>query len=368
MVYDQLNALIVILIFGSLVLLSFVKLANPLGINKKGNQWFALFLMMYASFWLEEIALYAGFGDLNPIVLIMVHGLQIFTPVVLLTSILSYSNPNFKLKPKHAVHVIVPLIYFAVLVYGHVQQSQSPHGHILAIVIILSLSSVYAVVSYFKIRRHQKSILLYSSNAQGINLNWLEYILLQVIVICIIIILHNIFVSTRDVNLLVNTTQFVTVFSIAYFSFRQREIFPIKENQKDDLNFIIEEQEPDKIKKKLLGDDDLERLKKKLNHLMQEERLYLDSELNLVRLAEKMTITPHQLSYLINSGYNENFFQFVNRYRVDCAKELLLSEEKLTMLAVAFDSGFNSKTSFNTTFKKLTQQTPSEYRKSSSGL
>jgi AraC-like DNA-binding protein len=103
---------------------------------------------------------------------------------------------------------------------------------------------------------------------------------------------------------------------------------------------------------------------------MMIKKPYLDSELNLIKLAELLQMTPHQLSYIINNGFNENFFQYVNGYRVEKAKELLVEDEmnKLSILGIAFESGFNSKTSFNTTFKKFTGQTPSEFKTRSSGL
>jgi AraC-like DNA-binding protein len=97
---------------------------------------------------------------------------------------------------------------------------------------------------------------------------------------------------------------------------------------------------------------------------MAAERPYLDSNLNLVKLAERLDLTPHKLSYTINAGYQLNFFQFVNQYRVEKAKELLLNNhQNYTVLAIAFESGFNSKTAFNTTFKKICGQTPTEFAK-----
>ncbi|WP_051887248.1 helix-turn-helix domain-containing protein [Chryseobacterium piperi] len=87
--------------------------------------------------------------------------------------------------------------------------------------------------------------------------------------------------------------------------------------------------------------------------------------LNVLKLSDIIQIDAHQLSYLLNTGFNENFFHFVNKYRVQHAKELLLddSQKKLSMVGIAFESGFNSKTAFNTIFKKMTQMTPSEFKK-----
>lgn len=97
---------------------------------------------------------------------------------------------------------------------------------------------------------------------------------------------------------------------------------------------------------------------------METRKPYLDSELNLIRLAEMLSVSTHHLSYVINTGFEKNFFQYVNEFRVEQAKKLLKeTNSKLSILGIAYESGFNSKTSFNTTFKKLTGQTPSEFRK-----
>lgn len=98
-------------------------------------------------------------------------------------------------------------------------------------------------------------------------------------------------------------------------------------------------------KKKLIPDEDFESLKEKLLTLMKDEKPYLEGDLNLLKLSELIGISTHQLSYLLNNGFNENFFQFVNKYRVAHAKELLLSDSyyKMSVLGIAFESGFNSK-------------------------
>lgn len=367
MVFDHINALIVILIFGSLILLAFIKITNPLNINRKGNACFAIFLFLLASFWLEEIATFSGFGRVNELALMVVHSLQIFTSLAMYFSILFYSVPAFKIGFRHFPHFILPLVYMVMHIYEFVYLPDSNVIHLLHIMLILSMSLFYSVFSYIKIRRHQTNILLYSSNTEGVNLKWLEYILIQVLVVCVIVALYNVFNWTADLNLFVNSSNLLAVFVIAYFSLRQKEIIPVKEEQKNELTFIKEEEEK-KESKKVVADEDLVRIKNQLLDLMEKAEPYLDSELNLVKLAKELSVTSHQLSYVINRGFEENFFQFVNRYRVEKAKELLNNCDDLTMLAIAFDSGFNSKTAFNTTFKRMTQQTPTEYKKASSIL
>ncbi|HEX8576272.1 MAG TPA: helix-turn-helix domain-containing protein [Flavobacterium sp.] len=100
---------------------------------------------------------------------------------------------------------------------------------------------------------------------------------------------------------------------------------------------------------------------------MKNNKPFLDCELTLVKLASMMDISIHQLSYLINTGFDENFYQFINRYRIEEANKLILDESMahLNFQEIGFEVGFNSKSVFYATFKKYTGQTPSEYKASS---
>ncbi len=364
MIYNHFNTLVVILIFGSLLLLSFVYFANPLKVNNKGNSYFAFFLLLFASFWLEEITLYSGWGEINKRIITSIRMIQIFAPHLLYMSILYYTNPEFRIGFKQWYHLLLPVIYATTQVLITLDDEWGSKLFMLSVIIILIQALFYTIISYFVIQKHKKRILLFSSNTKGINLNWLEYIIIQIFILCIIIIVHNIFVSTKDLNLFMNAVLLVTIYIIAYLSLQQKEIFPGKSGHKEDLKFVTQEDSV-KVKKRLMQEDELEVLKRKLESIMKSSRPYLDSELNLVKLAELISVTPHQLSYIINAGFGENFYQFVNRYRVERAKELLKdTTTNKTMLAVAYDAGFNSKTVFNTTFKKITHQTPSEFKKS----
>jgi len=98
---------------------------------------------------------------------------------------------------------------------------------------------------------------------------------------------------------------------------------------------------------------------------MEDEKPYLDNRLSLKQLAELIDLTTNHLSQIINEKLNKNFFDFINEYRIKEVKQNL-SNPKLqhyTLLAIAFQSGFNSKSSFNDIFKKNTGLTPSEYQK-----
>lgn len=100
-----------------------------------------------------------------------------------------------------------------------------------------------------------------------------------------------------------------------------------------------------------------------LSRLMNEEKLFCDEDLSLARLAHILSITPYQLSEIINANYNKNFFRFLNEYRIAEARKLLRIHPKRPIAAIARSVGFASLSSFNTEFKRATGTTPSRFRR-----
>ncbi len=120
-----------------------------------------------------------------------------------------------------------------------------------------------------------------------------------------------------------------------------------------------------KYKKSLLDKKELKQYHDRLEQLISDEEPYLDPDLTLRDLAEMLEIPPNHLSQLLNEGFDKNFSEFVNSYRLAAFKSKAAdpSQRHLTILALAYDSGFNSKTVFNTYFKKTTGITPRAYWK-----
>lgn len=102
----------------------------------------------------------------------------------------------------------------------------------------------------------------------------------------------------------------------------------------------------------------------RITQVMDNEKLYQEPELTLQDLSAKLEFPPHQVSQAINEGMKKNFYDLVNGYRVEEAKRLLLESKNrnYTILSVGFEAGFNSKTTFNTVFKKFTGLTPTDFR------
>ncbi len=124
------------------------------------------------------------------------------------------------------------------------------------------------------------------------------------------------------------------------------------------------ESAPAEHKKAVIHPEKIEFYKLRLTELIEKEKPYLDSEITLPKLGKMLGLNTYQTSYLINTGFQENFFTFINRYRIAECKHMLRNKkwDHLSVLAIAFEAGFNSKTAFNTAFKKSTGLSPKEFR------
>ncbi|AQX09312.1 AraC family transcriptional regulator [Elizabethkingia ursingii] len=363
---ENIQKFVLVLLYGSLVLQSFILLANPMNVNKKANFAFGIFMFLWSGYWVLDILKICGFS-LGPLLIFSVYSVLIFTPLFLFFSVVFFINPNYQFGKRDLVCFIIPAIYLIVLFNSEYNKVL----HILAMLIVIAHNLPYIGIIYYKIRKHQKRIEIISSNTESINLQWLiklSFLLFITIIITVCYELFNTFIYKMHQNLAMDLLFLFIVYSTFYHVLRQKEIYPVSKIQLDDLLSIELEAEEKTEKKKLIPDEDFESLKQKLLTLIETQKPYLEGDLNLLKLSELIGISTHQLSYLLNNGFNENFFQFVNKYRVQHAKELLISDSynKLSVLGIAFDSGFNSKTAFNTFFKKTVGVTPSEFRKNQS--
>lgn len=149
------------------------------------------------------------------------------------------------------------------------------------------------------------------------------------------------------------------VYFVAYKGLNQKTAVLFQEETKEPKT----EPEPEKTDKSVTSVN-----QSSIDHLqdyMQHEKPYLKPELTLVELAEQVNMSRNELSALINNDINSNFYLYVNKFRVEHVKLQMKedAQKQFTILALAYESGFNSKSTFNTVFKKVTGLTPSEYRK-----
>lgn len=171
----------------------------------------------------------------------------------------------------------------------------------------------------------------------------------------------------RYTNLILPFGGTIVIYALAYFGLRQPETFAGA-----DASVLAGENghlPVKKYEKSTLTGERSEVYLKKLLAAMETEKPYVDGDLTLSKLAGRLSVSTHHLSQIINERMGQNFFDFVNRYRVEEAKRKLVdpARKHYSLLAIAEEVGFNSKSAFNAAFKKQTSMTPSEFRKVSNG-
>jgi len=365
---DKLTSLVVVLNFGSLMLLAMLNFTNPLKVNRVANRWFGVFLLLWTTFFYDELSVLLLSHDLEPIWEMILRFVQFYSPMVFYFSIIFYSNPATEFNKLILPHLVLPAIYLAGIYFYYFEGGSARLNDVL-IIIMLSQTLFYCLISFFRIRKHQRRVLLYASNAHEVNLFWLERLTIGVLVMIVAIITYNIMFYMESLNLVMSVIQLLVIYVIAFHSLRQKEIYPFSKQSRIEI-LSIEEQEPEEVRRKIVPDEEIVELKSKLHQFMLSDKPYIDPEINLVKLAEMFGTSPHKLSYIINTGFNRNFFNFINAYRVEEAKVLLMDPkmDHYSVLGIAFESGFNSKTSFNSTFKNITGLTPTEYKKTGTTL
>jgi AraC-like DNA-binding protein len=120
------------------------------------------------------------------------------------------------------------------------------------------------------------------------------------------------------------------------------------------------ENEPER--QKLMSSDELDRQKARLMELIRSDRPYLDPQLTLGDLAKSLGVNGAVLSFVINNGFGKNFNDFINEFRIDDVKARINKRPADSLLAIAFDCGFNSKATFNRAFRKFTGSTPKQFQ------
>lgn len=119
-----------------------------------------------------------------------------------------------------------------------------------------------------------------------------------------------------------------------------------------------------KYDKSTLSPEKAQQILTQLQQLMASDELFLESDISLVSLAQHLDVTPHHLSQVLNQRLQQNFYDFINSARIDKAKQMLSDKRfaNLAIIDIAFQVGFNNKTSFNNAFKKYTKVTPGHFR------
>ena len=238
----------------------------------------------------------------------------------------------------------------------------------------------YFLLSYRALNLYRRSIQHLFSETSRIDLSWIKLLLNGYIILVVasiglysVALRHSEYLSLL---ILINTALVTPyMYMAAYKGIYQPAPWHIqqgvsKEKVEEQMQTAQEIELPkNKQEKRItqkirMGDHKIDEIVSKITSAIEKDKLYQDPELTLQNLAEKIQLPPYQVSLAINEGMKKKFYDLINSYRVEEAKRLLLDlkNKDYTILSVGFEAGFNSKTTFNTVFKKFTGMTPTEYR------
>jgi AraC-like DNA-binding protein len=219
--------------------------------------------------------------------------------------------------------------------------------------------SAYQFMIHRKWQEYQNVMKQEVSNTENVSISWVRFFMGVFLVVNASFLFSLFAVIHLDIMLWVwksaGLILSLSIFALGYKGILQQEIFDARVEPSIPLS---EPQAPPTEKPEQYLID-------KLLAFMQNQRPYLDPELSLSSLSKELGLNRNQLSQLINDGIGENFYDFVNRYRVEEVKRLMGDPQKqnYNLLGIALEAGFKSKSTFNLIFKRFTGLTPTEYKK-----
>lgn len=252
----------------------------------------------------------------------------------------------------------------------------------------LALLLGYTAAVIWRLRLHGREVVEHFSELpSGITLVWLYWITLGVFGVFVLLFLGSALSLPRLLDVHIGALV-VFILVLSFFGLRQAQVFD-RQAASDSAGDETARRSPvhstpyapepagprstsltagdttnARYSRSGLTEERAERISQKLETFMREEQPYLDADLTIEKLARRMAVPRHYLTQVISECHGKNFYLFVNAYRIEAVKRTLRAPEAAdrTLLEIAYESGFNSKSTFNTAFKRLTGMTPSQYR------
>ena len=367
------DILLVTSIVQSLALAVFLML--PVNISLLSNRLLLVTVICFAA-GLSEIFLYgSGLAVKHPNLAYLGTLLGLLQAGTLFLYAKSLMYRDFKLVKEHAVHSLLFWVVSAIFLAEYYLQPvevklqillQRDHPGVLTSPLLavgihlVFLGYLYATIR--SINRFGVNIRQIFSNIENKQLSWLRSLLIGYSIVwtvsmfyCLSAHVYKSGDSTAWVVAIGAVTGFIFINYLFVNALRQPIIFSGLSAEESALLAIENEGEA-------LPFSDSEFIHT-LEKYMSEEKPYLYSNLTVEQLARKMEVQPRELSRAINQGLGKNFFEFISRYRIEEAKRQLDDATNTnSILQIMYESGFNSKSVFNTAFKKATGKTPSQYR------
>lgn len=390
--------------YSSLLLISFSQgiiysvllFVKGLQTDNKSNYWLSLFIFLCCLYIAPWMLGFAGWYDNQPYRDILFYTpfqhLFFIGPIIYFYT-QSLLNPSFKFSKKDQLHLLPGLIYLCYILsiwiydkfivgdyYFYKDGTDKDFDFWYQKLGLISMIFYFILsIRYYNI--YKKLMFQVVSYADSVLFKWIKTYLIAFLIMLLLPVLFDIVgYIIPELNSYQGSWWFFLFFSIVMYYiavtgysnpihskipfkvsfFEKNPVLLLNEEASEETETIID------IEHKTFEENnapEIEFWKIKIEALIQEEKLYKNPELTLLDLAKKLGTNTSIISKVINQGFQMNFNDFINNYRIEAVKTMFLNEEhkKSTILGIAYDCGFNSKATFNRAFKKHTSCTPKEY-------
>ncbi len=373
---DVPNFLLAASVTQAVVLSSFLLLPSNFG--QTSNKLLVVVLLSIAAEYAELFLYGTGMTALHPNYAYIGTLVSVLQPPAIYLYTKSLMYRSFEIEPGHSVHLIPFFVAVVVFFFGYYLQpvdvkirilmDQDLPGMPTSLPLALVIHGVflsYLIYSVVALRKFAASVRNIFSDIESKQISWLKLLLSGYAVVWTVSLAYclsfYIFKSTGEtgyVLMVAGVSGFIFINMLVIHALRQPVIFS-----------GLTKEEAELLEERDAGEETAPTIEQKnrVEQFMENEKPYLNANLSLNQLAKQMGISPRDLSFVINHGFGMNFFDFVGDYRIRHATGLLgLREEGKTILTVMYESGFNSKSVFNTAFKQKTGMTPTQYRNQNS--
>lgn len=350
------------------------------------DRFLAAFLVLFGALKLDQLYLRTGGYEVLPHLAGIAYSLDLFLPPVMYFYARSLTHPSAQWFEKKdlwalftpALAALIASPYYLLSANQKIAlmdpQTRDPQlyeravlGCQIGLLLFIVTAIVYLTLSFKRFNEHTSRLYMLFSRIDDKQISWLRWVSLVLFFGWTGYALSELWLltGTQPPGVYLATMVFELAF-ISFFAFQGINQKPVYHTQaqnllKSDTN--LGGGTESLYAKSGLTQADRQRIADKLNDVMAKESLFKDPDLSLRMLSERIAVSDVRISETFSQHMNTNFFDFVNSFRVEEACALLKSTQQ-KVLAVALDSGFNSRSTFSTAFKKHTGQTPSQYRSS----
>jgi AraC-like DNA-binding protein len=386
---------LLLITFSQGIIYSLLLLKKAIQTENKSNYWLSLFVFLCSLYIAPWMLGFAGWYDNQPYrdILFYLPFLHLlFIGPVIFFYVQSLLNPSFQFKKKHLLHFIPGILYiiYSILIwfvdkiilkkyYFYENQSDKDFDLWYQVLGLISMFA-YFIVSLKYYQLYKKLIFQVTSNANRILFNWIKTFLYAFLSMLLLRVLFYILPSIIE-----NSSDYTGIwwhylfFSIILFyiavtgysnpihssiAFKasileKKPIYLLNSEFSEEDNTI----EIDHENVTLTDNSEINFWKEKIQKLIISEELYKNPELTIVDISKKLKTNVSVISRTINQGFLINFNDYINNYRIEAVKKCFENgnHKKSTLLGIAYDCGFNSKATFNRSFKKNTGFSPKEY-------